>query len=165
VAALRNEYLRVFRAFSDINRLKVLEILRDGEQCACVLLDSLDISQPTLSHHMRILYDSGVVKARRVGKWSYYSIDAAGCERAKALLALLTEKGAGGGALLFRKLFRGALTLVSAAGAFAPPALAPAHGACPPEGGAAGGCGRGQGACMKKPVNAKALLSNSGTRA
>ena len=81
-----NEYLRIFRALSDENRIRVLELLSHGEQCACVLISDLRISQPTLSHHMKILCASGLVKSRRVGKWNYYSIDAEGCRHAGGLL-------------------------------------------------------------------------------
>jgi ArsR family transcriptional regulator len=87
-----NEWIRVFRAFTDENRVRVLELLCEGEQCACVLLDDLQISQPTLSHHMKILCQSGVVKARRAGKWQYYSIDPDGCAYAKRLLAALAKR-------------------------------------------------------------------------
>lgn len=87
------EYLRVFRAFSDERRLRVLELLTQGEQCACVLLRELDISQPTLSYHMKILCSSGIVKERRVGPWKYYSIDGAGCEHAQKLLQALSFGG------------------------------------------------------------------------
>jgi ArsR family transcriptional regulator len=89
-----NEYLRVFRAFSDANRLRVLEILLEGEQCACILLEDLDINQSTLSHHMKILCDSGIVTGRRVGKWIYYSINDTGLDHARELLARLMVGGA-----------------------------------------------------------------------
>ena len=52
---MNSDYLRVFRAFSDERRLRVLELLTQGEQCVCVLLEELDISQPTLSYHMKML--------------------------------------------------------------------------------------------------------------
>ena len=52
---MNSEYIKVFKAFTDENRVRVLEILCEGEECACVLLDDLKISQPTLSHHMKIL--------------------------------------------------------------------------------------------------------------
>ena len=87
-----SEYLRVFRAFSDPNRFRVLELLCEGEQCACILLEDLHISQPTLSHHMKILCQSGIVKSRKVGPWNYYSIDTEGCEYANHLLKMVTEK-------------------------------------------------------------------------
>jgi ArsR family transcriptional regulator len=91
-AVVKNEYIRVFRAFADENRMRVLELLCAGEQCACVLLDDLHISQPTLSHHMKILCDAGVVTKRRVGKWSYYAIDEDGCEYAKRLIDALKRR-------------------------------------------------------------------------
>lgn len=77
---------KVFKAFCDENRLQILELLRSGEKCACKLLDELHIGQSTLSHHMKILCDSGIVQGRKDGKWVHYSIDAAGAERAKQLL-------------------------------------------------------------------------------
>lgn len=83
---MEQEYMRVFRAFTDKSRVRVLEILSKGEQCACVLLEDLNISQPTLSHHMKILCDSGIVTSRRVGHWNYYSINAEGCTYASSLL-------------------------------------------------------------------------------
>jgi len=81
---------RVFKAFCDENRLMILEMLQGGEKCACVLLERLAISQPTLSHHMKILCDSGIVSARKVGKWTYYSISSEGCKQAIKLLNKLT---------------------------------------------------------------------------
>jgi ArsR family transcriptional regulator len=82
---------RVFKAFCDENRLTVLELLQSGEQCACVLLEKMKITQPTLSHHMKILVDSGIVVARKEGKWMYYSISAAGCEEATLLMKQFTS--------------------------------------------------------------------------
>lgn len=85
------ENARVFKAFCDENRLRILELLRSGEKCACVLLEDLNISQPTLSHHMKILCDSGIVMGRKEGKWTHYSISAAGASSARELLHELTE--------------------------------------------------------------------------
>ena len=81
---------RVFKAFCDENRLVILETLQSGEKCACVLLEKLNITQPTLSHHMKILVDSGIVSARKEGKWTHYSISSAGCENAAILMRKLT---------------------------------------------------------------------------
>lgn len=81
---------RVFKAFCDENRLKVLERLRSGEKCACVLSENLDIGQSALSYHMKILVESGVVTARQEGKWTHYSISPAGSARALELLKELT---------------------------------------------------------------------------
>ena len=85
-----SENARVFKAFCDENRLMILEMLQNGEKCACVLLVKLRISQPTLSHHMKILVDSGIVSARKDGKWTYYSISETGSENAANLLKELT---------------------------------------------------------------------------
>lgn len=87
-----SEYIKVFKAFTDESRVRVLEILSEGEECACVLLDELKISQPTLSHHMKILCESGIVKSRRSGKWNYYSINEEGCEYAGRLLNDIVKK-------------------------------------------------------------------------
>lgn len=72
----------IFKAFCDENRIKILHILRSGEKCACKLLEDMNITQPTLSHHMKILCDSGIVEGRKEGKWMYYSISKAGVETA-----------------------------------------------------------------------------------
>ena len=88
MASSYKETARVFKAFCDENRLQILEMLRSGEKCACMLLDELQISQSTLSHHMKILCDSGIVQGRKEGKWVHYSIDPAGAERAGKLLNL-----------------------------------------------------------------------------
>lgn len=82
---------RVFKAFCDENRLQILEMLRGGEKCACILLENLQISQSTLSHHMKILCDSGIVVSRKEGKWTHYSISEEGSQRAAELLAVLTN--------------------------------------------------------------------------
>ena len=91
MVSIYQDNAKVFKAFCDENRLMILELLQSGEKCACKLLDDLHIGQSTLSHHMRILCDSGIVQARKEGKWIYYSISAGGSEYAKELLNKLTE--------------------------------------------------------------------------
>lgn len=83
---------KVFKAFCDVNRLQILELLRSGEKCSCVLLEDLQISQSTLSYHMKILCDSGIVVGRAEGKWTHYGISDEGSEYAKELLQVLTRK-------------------------------------------------------------------------
>lgn len=73
---------KMFKAFCDPNRLKILNILKSGEFCACKLLEILDVSQSTLSHHMKILSDSGIVQVRKDGKWSHYSLSQKGIQDA-----------------------------------------------------------------------------------
>ncbi len=66
---------KTFKALSDPNRLKILNMLSCGEKCACDILEFFDFTQPTLSHHMKVLIDCGLVKCRKDGVWSYYFLD------------------------------------------------------------------------------------------
>lgn len=65
----------ICRALGDENRLRIILLLAEGEKCGCRLLEKFEISQPTLSHHMKILCGCGLVEARREGKWSHYSLN------------------------------------------------------------------------------------------
>ena len=76
----------VFKAFCDENRIMILQLLQGGEKCACKLLTEMNITQPTLSHHMKILCESGIVKGRKEGKWMHYSISRDGIEKAQKYL-------------------------------------------------------------------------------
>ena len=80
----------IFRAFCDENRIRILNLLCGGEKCACRLLEELSISQPTLSHHMKILCDSGIVLGRKEGKWMHYRISMEGVQLAREYLDGLT---------------------------------------------------------------------------
>ena len=86
-----SDIAKVFKAFCDERRIEILKLLLSGEKCACKLLEELNIGQSTLSHHMRILCDSGVVVGRKDGKWTYYSIDEQGSEKARELLNSITN--------------------------------------------------------------------------
>lgn len=81
----------IFKAFCDENRIRVLKLLVAGEKCACDLLDEIKVTQPTLSHHMKILCDAEIVIPRKEGKWTYYSLNPNGVEQAKRLLSEVTE--------------------------------------------------------------------------
>ena len=70
-----SEVSLICKALSDSNRLRIIHLLTYGEQCGCELLDQLQITQPTLSHHMKTLEDCGMVSSRKQGKWSYYSLN------------------------------------------------------------------------------------------
>jgi len=91
-AGMRNntEDAKVFKALCDERRLKILELLRKGERCACKLLEDLDICQSSLSYHMKILVESGIVTGRQDGKWTHYSISKDGSTYAMELLAAIT---------------------------------------------------------------------------
>ena len=82
----------VFKAFCDENRIMILQLLQGGEKCACKLLTEMNITQPTLSHHMKILCDSGIVKGRKEGKWMHYSISQDGIEEAQKYLDFLKSE-------------------------------------------------------------------------
>ena len=81
---------RIFKAFCDENRLQILELLQNGEYSASEILAGLNVSQSTLSHHMKILCESGIVAPRREGKWTYYSISRENREAAILLLERIT---------------------------------------------------------------------------
>jgi len=70
-----SENIDIFKALSDTNRLKIFEMLSCCELCACNILEKFNITQPTLSHHMKILCDCGLVNTRKDGKWMYYSLN------------------------------------------------------------------------------------------
>ena len=81
---------KVFKALCDPNRLAILELLRSGEKCACVLLEQLELKQSGLSYHMKILCESGIVVSRQEGKWTHYRLSGEGRDRAVELLKELT---------------------------------------------------------------------------
>ena len=86
---MERDYLNeagIFKAFCDDKRLRILELLQDGEKCTCVLNEKLDIPQSTLSYHMKILCESGVVEGRQEGKWTHYSISKQGILSATEIL-------------------------------------------------------------------------------
>ena len=84
------EHALIFKALSDPTRLQILDMLSCGELCACDILEAFQITQPTLSYHMKILVESGIVQATPVGKWTHYHISEAGCAYAATLLHDLT---------------------------------------------------------------------------
>lgn len=86
-----SEIARVFKAFCDESRIEILKELSDSEKCACKLLEKLEIGQSTLSHHMKILCDAGIVSGRKDGKWTHYSINAQGINIAQELLKNVTK--------------------------------------------------------------------------
>lgn len=85
----KQETARISKALADENRIAILQQLQSGETCVCWLLKELNISQPTLSHHMRILVDAELVTCRRTGRWVHYSINEEGSRRAISILSEL----------------------------------------------------------------------------
>ena len=81
----------LFKALCDENRIKILKLLQTGEKCACHLNENINVTQPTMSHHMQVLCDSGIVVGRKEGKWMHYSISPEGAQNALQLLTELTS--------------------------------------------------------------------------
>ena len=87
---------RIFKALSDPIRIKILHFLRkpegvccalEGVVCACDVERLLDVSQATVSHHMKLLVDAGLVRAQKQGRWMLYQIEADAFADAMAWLA------------------------------------------------------------------------------
>ncbi len=70
-----SDYVSVFKALADETRIRIVRRLCREEMCAGSLLKYFDITQPTLSYHIKILTDCGLVTARREGTWMFYSIN------------------------------------------------------------------------------------------
>lgn len=87
---IHQEHAKVFKALCDPKRLAILSLLREGEKCACVLMDQLGIAQSAVSYHTKILCESGIVASRQEGKWTYYRLNSAGGRAAAELLLSLT---------------------------------------------------------------------------
>ncbi|MEF9934312.1 MAG: metalloregulator ArsR/SmtB family transcription factor [Clostridium sp.] len=66
---------KIFKALGDSNRLKIIDMLSCGEKCACGLLEFFELTQPTLSQHMKVLSECGLVLTRKEGTWNYYRLN------------------------------------------------------------------------------------------
>lgn len=89
-----SEAAKIFKAFCDEKRLDILTQLGAGEHCATELSERLNIGQSTLSHHMKILNDSGIVSIRKKGTFVYYSISEEGSKQALSVLdAIMKVRG------------------------------------------------------------------------
>lgn len=82
------EVTAICKALGDSNRLQIIQMLTEGEKCACIILEAFNITQPTMSHHMKILCDCGLVKSRKEGKWCHYSID---CRKFKEFKSFVSD--------------------------------------------------------------------------
>lgn len=83
---------KIFKALSDPNRLKIIDILSCGEKCACEILENFNFTQPTLSHHMKVLIECDLVVARKEGTWNYYTLNSVNTNRlALFLMNIITD--------------------------------------------------------------------------
>lgn len=85
------QHTKVFKALGDPKRAMIVDMLSCGELCACMILEKFEMSQSTLSHHMKLLCACGLVKGREQGKWTYYSLDADTVGKTKAFLNAITS--------------------------------------------------------------------------
>lgn len=85
------DYSKVFKALSAPKRVMIVDLLSCGELCACKILEKFEMSQSTLSHHMKLLCESGLVKGREEGKWTYYSLDMDTVNKTKQFLDGITS--------------------------------------------------------------------------
>lgn len=69
------EKAEIFKVLSDSNRLQIIDMLSCGEMCVCKILEKFNITQPTLSHHLKVLSDSGIVTSRKEANWMYYKLN------------------------------------------------------------------------------------------
>ena len=92
---LSRRAVAVFKALGDDNRIQILDILKSGETNAQNLLTSLKITQPTLSHHIKILCEAGLILGRRAGRWTYYSLVTNGFDIARTYMGQLNSAGEG----------------------------------------------------------------------
>lgn len=84
-----------FQALSDAKRLRILELLRDGEACVCELTEAMDVGQSLLSFHLKKLKEAGLVRDRREGRWAYYRLDSAGLSGLRDRLDELADAAEG----------------------------------------------------------------------
>lgn len=82
----QKDIVRKCHALADETRLRIVELLMEGECCVCDLMEELNAAQSRLSFHLRTLKDAGLVKDRRDGRWNYYSLDAEAFEDLEALI-------------------------------------------------------------------------------
>ena len=69
-----HEFLSITKALSDESRVRALLSVKDGELCLCQIIEVLRLAPATVSRHMNILYDAGLVLRRKEGKWHFYRL-------------------------------------------------------------------------------------------
>jgi DNA-binding transcriptional ArsR family regulator len=92
--AERDRLVAVFRALGDPTRLDVYRLIATQPDpiCVCDIVPRFDVSQPTISHHLKILREAGLVTVSRRGVWAYYAASPAGLDAARAALGVLAPE-------------------------------------------------------------------------
>ena len=93
-------FAALFKALGDATRLEMIGLLAaaEGELCVCEIESHFELSQPTVSHHLRILRKAGLVRSERRGTWVYYRIDDGEMARVRSFYELVTASSAGAAA-------------------------------------------------------------------
>jgi ArsR family transcriptional regulator len=94
--ASQGRAVAVFKALADATRLQIFSLIaaRPEAVCVCDIVARFELRQPTISHHLRVLKDAGLVTMTRRGTWSYYAVDPRGTRAARAALdAAIPEAG------------------------------------------------------------------------
>ncbi len=73
----------IFKAFSSDIRMKIFNFLLDGKMCVSAIVKKLNVSQPTVTQHLKVLQQTGLVKSKKIGYWMHYSVDNSGLEKVK----------------------------------------------------------------------------------
>lgn len=81
------DYSLIFKALSDSTRVEIVDMLKTGSKCACKMLEKFNITQPTLSYHMKMLVDTGLVSVEKSGTWNYYTLNKEILKKAIAFLS------------------------------------------------------------------------------
>ena len=87
---------QVFKALGDPVRLRLVSLIgarQGGEVCVCDLTSAFDLTQPTISHHLKVLREAGLIDSERRGTWVYYRVVPAALERMAALLSVPAASG------------------------------------------------------------------------
>ena len=87
----------VAKALSDPNRVEMMRLLarQEGPLCACDIIEHFDLSQPTVSHHLKILKEAGLLRGSRNGLWAFYEVEPEGIGALEGLSGLLDKRAAG----------------------------------------------------------------------
>ena len=70
-----DSYAKVMKALSDPKRVQIIDMLSSGRLCACDILEQFDFTQPTLSHHIKVLLTADLVTVEKIGTWHHYSLN------------------------------------------------------------------------------------------
>jgi ArsR family transcriptional regulator len=87
----RERLVGLFKALADPTRLEIVRLLRAqrGETCVCDIVDHFDLAQPTISHHLKVLREAGLIRSRRIGIWSFHALAPEGAKLLDEVEALL----------------------------------------------------------------------------